>query len=150
MVKFATFEKTVEYIYKTLGKPKESYNKYQQTGISFLGGYIAGIGSAIVSHPADVMVSKLNSERQPGESAGKALSRIYGKIGFMGLWNGLGVRIIMIGTLTGAQWLIYDSFKVFLGVSGSLKRILEGRTDNFGSYRLLEVIKLCFGCFIDF
>lgn len=117
MVKFATFEKTVEYIYKSLGKPKESYNKYQQTGISFLGGYIAGIGSAIVSHPADVMVSKLNSERKPGESAAKALSRIYGNIGFMGLWNGLPVRIVMIGTLTGAQWLIYDSFKVFLGVS---------------------------------
>lgn len=116
MVKFATFEKTVEYIYKTLGKPKESYNKFQQTGISFLGGYIAGIGSAIVSHPADVMVSKLNSDRKPGESAGKALSRIYGNIGFMGLWNGLPVRIVMIGTLTGAQWLIYDSFKVFLGV----------------------------------
>jgi len=64
MVKFATFESTVAYIYKTLGKPKESYNALQQTGVSFLGGYIAGIGCAVVSHPADVMVSKLNSERQ--------------------------------------------------------------------------------------
>jgi hypothetical protein len=50
------------------------------------------------------MVSKLNSERQAGESAGAAMSRIYNRIGFMGLWNGLGVRIIMIGTLTGLQW----------------------------------------------
>ena len=69
MVKFATFEKTVEYIYKTLGKPKESYNTLQQTGVSFLGGYIAGIGCAVVSHPADVMVSKLNSDRQGKLSA---------------------------------------------------------------------------------
>jgi solute carrier family 25 (mitochondrial phosphate transporter), member 3 len=45
-----------------------------------------------------------------------AVSRIYKNIGFMGLWNGLPVRIVMIGTLTGFQWLIYDSFKVFLGL----------------------------------
>src|ERR1700743_798821 len=64
MMKFATFEKTVEYIYKYLNAPKESYTAFQQTGISFLGGYIAGIGSAIVSHPADVMVSKVNSDRK--------------------------------------------------------------------------------------
>ena len=28
------------------------------------------------------------------------MSRIYGNIGFRGLWNGLPVRIFMIGTLT--------------------------------------------------
>ena len=32
-----------------------------------------------------------------GESGGKAMSRIYGNIGFKGLWNGLPVRIVMIG-----------------------------------------------------
>ena len=64
MVKFATFETTVNYIYATLGKPKESYNSLQQTGVSFLGGYIAGVGCAVISHPADVMVSKLNADRQ--------------------------------------------------------------------------------------
>jgi solute carrier family 25 (mitochondrial phosphate transporter), member 3 len=52
MCKFSLFEKTVEQIYKQLGKPKESYTSLQQTGVSFLGGYIAGIGCAIVSHPA--------------------------------------------------------------------------------------------------
>lgn len=69
MVKFASFEETVSQIYKFLGKPKESYNAFQQTGVSFLGGYIAGIGCAIVSHPAgtfllradhgDIMLIKL-------------------------------------------------------------------------------------------
>lgn len=64
MTKFATFEETVNQIYKTLGKSKESCNGLQQTGISFAGGYIAGIFCAIVSHPADVMVSKLNADRK--------------------------------------------------------------------------------------
>jgi len=62
------------------------------------------------------MVSKLNNDRKAGEGAGQAISRIYGNIGFAGLWNGLPVRIFMIGTLTAFQWLIYDSFKVYLGV----------------------------------
>jgi len=42
-----------------------------------------------------------------GESAGKAIGRIYSNIGFSGLWNGLPVRIFMIGTLTAFQWLMY-------------------------------------------
>jgi solute carrier family 25 phosphate transporter 3 len=115
MVKFATFETVVNKIYAYLGKPKDSYNGLQQTGVSFLGGYIAGIGCAVISHPADVMVSKLNSDRKAGEGAAKAMTRIYGNIGFPGLWNGLPVRILMIGTLTAFQWLIYDSFKVAMG-----------------------------------
>ena len=47
----------------------------------------------------------------------QAITRIYGMIGAKGLFNGLGVRIVMIGTLTGAQWFLYDVFKVSLGVS---------------------------------
>ncbi|EWC47518.1 mitochondrial phosphate carrier protein 2 [Drechslerella stenobrocha 248] len=117
MCKFATFEETVSLIYsKGLGGKKDDYGKLAQTGVSFLGGYIAGVACAVVSHPADVMVSKLNSERKGGESAAKAMTRIYGNIGFTGLWNGLPVRIVMIGTLTAFQWLIYDSFKVYLGL----------------------------------
>lgn len=39
------------------------------------------------------------------------------KIGVMGLFTrGLPLRIVMIGTLTGAQWGIYDAFKVFVGL----------------------------------
>jgi solute carrier family 25 phosphate transporter 3 len=42
MVKFASFERTVEFLYKTfLPKPKSEYNKLQQLGVSFSGGYIA-------------------------------------------------------------------------------------------------------------
>lgn len=116
VIKFVLFERVVEAIYKTLPKKKEEYNGLQQTGVAFLGGYIAGIGCAIVSHPADVMVSKLNANKNANEGAMTAIGRIYGEIGFRGLWGGLGLRIVMIGTLTGLQWMIYDSFKVFCGL----------------------------------
>ncbi|CAK7246035.1 MAG: Cu/Pi carrier [Sporothrix thermara] len=115
MMKFASFETIVEMIYARLPGSKSDYSKAAQTGVSFTGGYLAGILCAIVSHPADVMVSKLNAYRKPNEAFGTVLSRIYGDIGFGGLWNGLGVRIIMIGTLTGLQWMIYDYFKIFMG-----------------------------------
>ncbi|KAK9249405.1 mitochondrial carrier domain-containing protein [Lipomyces tetrasporus] len=123
MVKFASFERTVEAIYNMLPKEKHEYSMLTQTGVSFLGGYIAGVFCAVVSHPADVMVSKINAEKQPGESVGAAVGRIYGRIGFSGLWNGLPVRIVMIGTLTGLQWLLYDSFKAAVGLptTGSKK-----------------------------
>jgi len=116
MMKFASFETIVEMIYGYLPGKKSDYSKGQQTGVSFAGGYLAGILCAIVSHPADVMVSKLNANRQPGEAFGAAMGRIYKDIGFGGLWNGLAVRIVMIGTLTGLQWMIYDSFKIFMGL----------------------------------
>ena len=102
-----SFETIVAMIYEGLPGQKSDYSKGAQTGVAFVGGYIAGILCAIVSHPADVMVSKLNANRQPGEAFGSAMSRIYGDIGFKGLWNGLPVRIVMIGTLTGECYGIY-------------------------------------------
>lgn len=99
MMKFASFETIVEMIYKNLPGQKSDYNKGAQTAVAFTAGYLAGILCAVVSHPADVMVSKLNANRQAGEAFGAAMSRIYGDIGFRGLWNGLPVRIVMIGTL---------------------------------------------------
>ncbi|AEO66119.1 8b87bd9f-6560-4bc1-816b-10c4f600a4b8 [Thermothielavioides terrestris] len=116
MMKFASFETIVEMIYDRLPGSKNDYGKAAQTGVSFVGGYLAGILCAVVSHPADVMVSKLNAYRKPGEGFGAVTSRIYKDIGFMGLWNGLAVRIVMIGTLTGLQWMIYDYFKIFMGL----------------------------------
>lgn len=116
MMKFASFETIVEMIYDRLPGNKSDYSKGAQTGVSFVGGYLAGILCAAVSHPADVMVSKLNAYRKAGEGFGTVTSRIYKDIGFRGLWNGLPVRIVMIGTLTGLQWMIYDYFKIFMGL----------------------------------
>lgn len=117
-MKFASFENIVAAIYNYLPGQKSDYGKGAQTLVAFTGGYLAGILCAIVSHPADVMVSKLNADRQPGESFGGAMSRIYGKIGFGGLWNGLPVRIVsdspnvtkpVLMSWIGYDWYSYRS-----------------------------------------
>lgn len=109
MMKFACFEKTIELLYKyVVPKPRNECTKGEQLVVTFAAGYIAGVFCAIVSHPADTVVSKLNQEK--GSTALEAAK----KLGMAGLWKGLAPRIVMIGTLTAAQWFIYDAVKVWL------------------------------------
>lgn len=42
--------------------------------------------------------------------------QIFFSVHCVGLWKGLGARILMIGTLTGLQWFIYDSVKVYFRI----------------------------------
>ncbi|KAM7480200.1 hypothetical protein LguiA_028413 [Lonicera macranthoides] len=112
MMKFASFETIVELLYKhAIPIPKEQCSSPFQLGVSFAGGYVAGIFCAVVSHPADNLVSFLNN------SKGATVADAIKKLGMWGLFTrGLPLRIIMIGTLTGGQWGLYDAFKVFFGL----------------------------------
>jgi solute carrier family 25 phosphate transporter 3 len=111
MMKFACFERTVELIYaKVVPKPRAECTKGEQLLVTFAAGYIAGVFCAIVSHPADTIVSKLNQDKTA------SIGGIAKKLGFMGMWAGLGPRIVMIGTLTALQWFIYDAVKVVLNI----------------------------------
>merc|ERR1739847_255867 len=107
MMKFACFEKTVEALYAyVVPKPRAECSKSEQLVVTFAAGYIAGVFCAIVSHPADTIVSYMNKAQ--GVTAGQVLK----DLGWKGAWKGLGPRIIMIGTLTALQWFIYDGVKV--------------------------------------
>jgi len=109
MMKFACFERTVEALYKfVVPKPRSECNKGEQLVVTFTAGYIAGVFCAIVSHPADTIVSKLN------QAKGSNFVDVAKSLGLMGMWKGLGPRILMIGTLTALQWFIYDTVKVVL------------------------------------
>lgn len=111
MMKFAAFERTVELLYKhVVPKPRAECTKGEQLLVTFGAGYIAGVFCAVVSHPADTVVSKLNQDK--GSTAVEAAK----KLGMAGLWKGLTPRIVMIGTLTALQWFIYDAVKVYLNL----------------------------------
>ena len=95
-------------------KPKSECSRTEQLGVSFLAGYIAGVLCAVVSQPADNLVSKLNAQK--GATAGDIIK----EMGWFNLFTrGLTVRIAMVGTLTGLQWGIYDAFKAQIGLPTS-------------------------------
>lgn len=71
MVKFSFFEKIVSLFYThVFTKPKEEYSKRAQLFVTFMSGYTAGVLCAIVSHPADTLVSKLNQLETKGSTFG--------------------------------------------------------------------------------
>ena len=87
---------------------------------SLTSGVIAGVAAAIISHPADTLLSKVNKAGAGGEgSIGTRLGRIASEIGFYKLMTvGLGARCVMIGTLTAGQFLLFD---VVMDITGAEK-----------------------------
>lgn len=118
MIKFATYENTVKFLYtKVLKNPKMDYSKSIQLSITFVSGYIAGVFCCFFSNPADTIVSKLNyAKTDRSLSLLKTVKNIYNEIGFFGLWRGFSTRVIIVGTLSALEWLIYDTFKVMAGL----------------------------------
>jgi len=114
VAKFFFFEKIVQAFYThVFTAPKETYGKGTQLGITFASGYLAGVICAIVSHPADSIVSQLGK----ADNKGKSIGTIIKEVGPANLaTKGLPTRILMIGTLTGLQWWIYDTFKSAYGL----------------------------------
>jgi len=114
MAKFFCYEKIVSLFYThVFTEPKDTYGKGTQLGVTFASGYLAGVVCAVVSHPADSLVSLLGKT----EHKGKSLGAIASEVGISTLaTKGLGTRVLMIGTLTGFQWWIYDTFKTSMGM----------------------------------
>ncbi|KAG1735497.1 mitochondrial carrier domain-containing protein [Suillus lakei] len=114
MAKFFFYEKIVQLFYTHVFlEPKETYAKTTQLGVTFASGYLAGVVCAVVSHPADTVVSLMGKPANKGKSIGTIAS----ETGMVTLaTKGIGTRVLMIGTLTGFQWWIYDSFKSSMGL----------------------------------
>jgi solute carrier family 25 (mitochondrial phosphate transporter), member 3 len=117
--KFVVQGSVADNIYAGMGKtPAESSNG-TNIGISLLSGVIAGVASAIISHPADTLLSKVNKKGAGGDGAMMTrLMNIAKEIGFVKLCTvGLAPRCVMIGTLTAGQFGIFDTVMNALGAS---------------------------------
>lgn len=105
MAKFSVFETAQEVIYRTLrsvGYPRESMSEGMQLVVSLNSGIIAGIAAALVSQPADTVLSKINQVKTEG-STGKAIINIMKQLGFRKLFLGTGPRCLMVGWLTAGE-----------------------------------------------
>ena len=99
MTKFVVYEKVAEAIYQRVDKATASDG--MQTTINLGSGLMAGFAAALVSQPADTMLSKINKTKGlPGEGTMSRLFKIAGELGLRGSFSGIGARLFMVGTLT--------------------------------------------------
>jgi len=119
MAKFAVQGKASEAMYDSMGKTPADLSSGMNLSVSLASGVIAGVASAIISHPADTLLSKVNKKGAGGEgSMVKRLGTIAKEVGFVNLCTvGLVPRCIMIGTLTAGQFGIFDTVMNALGAS---------------------------------
>jgi solute carrier family 25 phosphate transporter 3 len=120
MAKFVVYEKCVEAIYKRVDK--STLSDGAQTGVNLGSGLIAGFAAALVSQPADTMLSKINKTKgAPGEGTTSRLIKIAKELGLRGSYTGIGARLFMVGTLTAGQFAIYGDIKKALGAVGGVE-----------------------------
>jgi len=121
MAKFAVQGKAADAIYGMAypGKEPEELTGGQNLAVSLSSGTIAGVAAAIISHPADTLLSKINKKGAGGEgSIMTRLGRLVSEIGFMNLATvGLGARCVMIGSLTALQFGIFDTIMEATGAT---------------------------------
>jgi len=119
MAKFAVQGNVADATYATMGKSPSQLSSSSNLGISLFSGTIAGVAAAIISHPADTLLSKVNKAGAGGDGPMiTRLTNIAKETGFKNLCTvGLLPRCIMIGTLTAGQFGIFDSVMNVLGAS---------------------------------
>lgn len=73
------------------GKTKELLKPSTVTMLNLGSGVIAGMAAAVISQPADTMLSKVNKTRaEPGEGMVSRLAKIGSQLGVKGLFAGTG------------------------------------------------------------
>ena len=119
MAKFAVQGKAAEMMYDSAGKTPAQFSSAGNLGISLASGVVAGVAAAVISHPADTLLSKVNKAGAGGSgSTTSRLINIAKETGFVKLCTtGLGARCVMIGTLTAGQFGIFDVVMNALGAS---------------------------------
>jgi solute carrier family 25 phosphate transporter 3 len=95
MAKFVVFEKVVEGVFGFVDK--NTLSDGGKTAVNLGSGLIAGFAAAIVSQPADTMLSKINKTKGlPGEGTISRLIKIGKELGLRGSYAGIGARLFMV------------------------------------------------------
>jgi solute carrier family 25 phosphate transporter 3 len=120
MAKFAVQGEAAEQIAQGLGKSTSELTGATKLGVALSSGVIAGVAAAIISHPADTLLSKVNKAGAGGDGPiFTRLMNIAKEIGFVKLCTvGLGARCVMIGSLTAGQFLVFD---IVMDMTGAKK-----------------------------
>merc|ERR1719453_14548 len=119
MAKFVVQQQAAEAIYGSIGQSPATMSSTGNISVSLGSGVIAGVAAAIISHPADTLLSKINKKGAGGEgSMVTRLGRIAAETGFVKLCTqGLFARWIHVGTITAGQFAVVDACMMAVGAS---------------------------------
>ena len=90
-------------------------------GLNLGSGIIAGFAAAVLSHPADTLLSQINKGHGPTGSMPHRLAVLAREVGFRGMFAGLGPRMIMTAGLVAGQFLLYGGIKEAIGAPPGLE-----------------------------
>mmetsp|Transcript_21409 Transcript_21409/g.41985 ORF Transcript_21409/g.41985 Transcript_21409/m.41985 type:complete len:346 (+) Transcript_21409:62-1099(+) len=117
MAKFAVQGAAQEKMCSVSGIDLATASDSTKVSLSLASGVIAGVAAAIISHPADTLLSVINKPGAGGKgSMVVRLGRVAAEMGLVKLCLvGLPARCVMIGTLTAGQFAIFDSVMAVTG-----------------------------------
>jgi solute carrier family 25 phosphate transporter 3 len=132
-IKFITFERMSDAIYTQY--PELRIQTYTALGVSLVAGGISGVLSSIVSQPADsvlTFVAKRTSSGSSTSTNNRGLGILDGtklmvqEEGLGSLFRGLGSRSVWAGCIIAGQFLLYDVFRAYFGITGEdLTQVFE-------------------------
>ncbi|OAA46532.1 mitochondrial phosphate carrier protein [Beauveria brongniartii RCEF 3172] len=101
---------------------KSSLSPAGTTGINLAAGLVAGLAAAVVSQPADTILSKVNKEKgRVGEGNLRRLLRLAVELGPRGAFAGTRARLVMVGCMTAVQFGIYGNIKKLFGATDGVE-----------------------------
>lgn len=112
---FVSFEMAVVIVKRVISVAMDVEGSTAVAVISSAAGLLAGVMAAIISHPGDTILSKINQEEGEG-GAWAQIVRVVRTAGFAGLFVGLFARVVQVSIMIGGQFLIYDSIKFWCGI----------------------------------
>jgi solute carrier family 25 phosphate transporter 3 len=123
-VKFLTFERASDAIFAHW--PELRYRSYTALGVSLVAGGIAGVLSSIVSQPADSVLTYVAKRSSGGLGVLDGAKMMVREEGLGSLFRGLGSRSVWAGCIIAGQFLLYDVFRAYFGISGDdLTQVFE-------------------------
>ncbi|PSR79536.1 mitochondrial carrier domain-containing protein [Coniella lustricola] len=121
---FSVHEAVNEMIFRTMGPDRKArLSQLQLTGVELTSGIVAGAAAAVLSHPADTLLSAIN--KGAGDKSQSTTARMFSLAREFGpkrlLLTGLGPRVLMTCGLVAGQFVIYAQCKSLVGAPPSIE-----------------------------
>lgn len=100
-------------MYKHHPKSPEEIIRSWKLAIQLTCGVFAGIMAAVISQPADVILTKVYSRSEGGRGP-LSLVNIIKSVGLKNSFAGIKERSIMVATITALQFMVYENSKDFI------------------------------------